>query len=677
MAHIQARRYLGGWWPAGAKEEAPDGTLRRNRGVRRFMEGQIRSRLGTSLVQAVDAHSIVRYRDQRYYGVGTTFMREGTVIRTGLSGTPLSFAKMPTSDGQEDSLFVTGGGVDMFRVDPSGVVSTWGITAPPDGFIAAVANIGPPPDTMAVAVGGAGNLYGELTYRVAFVNDAGVIGPLNRTSLVSPSFAGNVGELTNIPTWPAPVAQRVIVKTRPDWATYYQVTTIPDNTTTTYTDNIPDSSLTITFKENMVGVYQYHVTFKNTTTGSRSNPNPTPYYASNSPVQLVHEVYLSNLPISSQPGVDAREIWRTVGNGNIFFLCAVIPNNTQTTYTDNLADVNLEEEELPDDNNSPAVEFNHLQGVAGPHSTRLWWRSNKPGERGKLFFSPVARPEGVEDFIFVSNDDDPIQAHVQWGPSMFVFTEARLYEVLGDGPFTARDVPEAPGTMKGRTVVPTPFGIFYQAQDGVRLFNGQNSRLIGFDAVGPLFHGEALEGVAAFEGEVAAYYENEYLISNGVETLGLDIARIVWRVLGYGCRAFHMEADTNALLGTVAGKVVALEAEGTTSDSAGPITFEVEWPHVLVGVVYPGFLQFLNILVDTTNQPLTPTLILDGVERTLPTLTTSGRTRVEWPIGRSCRMAGLRLTGYLTQPVTIWALDGEFYAGAPDASVTAGAAAAR
>lgn len=86
--------------------------------------------------------------------------------------------------------------------------------------------------------------------------------------------------------------------------------------------------------------YLYQVTFGNSTTGSDSNPNLQPVIISGVREQ---PVLLNQIPISSDPQVSNRKLWRSSAlpsgttDGPRFFL-DIIPDNTTTTYTDKIAD---------------------------------------------------------------------------------------------------------------------------------------------------------------------------------------------------------------------------------------------------------------------------------------------------------------------------------------------------
>jgi len=116
--------------------------------------------------------------------------------------------------------------------------------------------------------------------------------------------------LTGIPTSSDPnVTGRKIFRTAVNGSDYKLLITINDNTTTIYSDNVADGSLG----------------------ASAPTSNTTVYDRAN----------LSNIPISPDPAVTSRKVYRTVANGGTFKLLTTIANNTTTTYPDSTADGSL------------------------------------------------------------------------------------------------------------------------------------------------------------------------------------------------------------------------------------------------------------------------------------------------------------------------------------------------
>lgn len=600
----------------GAKDAVPEGTLRRASGIAPVKTTLLRSRWGSTLIASVAAHSVHRFADIRFAGVGTEYRKineDGTTvaIRTGLDGTRLTGARIPPTVEKPDYFFVAGG-ASLFKVAPNGVATLWGIVPPADGFAAAIVaqvskvidaldsaaswspsnavladeatikqegaasmkmtvtafNTGhatktftpdldlteytdgtesPDEDFIVIAVRvenpeavdflqlqfdvDAGNfatdyytrtIYGEEG--VALSEDTARqtegVGSISRF-ISDDEIARNLGTVVlhdNVTIQEAlgktgfSLGSAVWVKLRipkstfkrsgtgpGTWATVSAVRLIVKTTgrgdAVVYWDDLKLGGST-----GMQGTYKYHVIFRNSVSGTRSNPNPTAVRVSNVERQAVS---LTSLPISTDPQVDQREIYRTVGNGTLFFRVGVIEDNSTTTFLDNAADfagLNSAENanimssiQLAFDNERPDDSWDDTEG---PHAGRLWLARNpREGWRGRVAYSPAGRSEGVENFIDITGDDDPTQKLVMWNSAMFVFTESGLFQIVGTGPFVGRRVFGAPGTLWPLSVKATPYGIAYLAHDGVRLFNGAQSKLVMPEAVQLIFKGEILEDV--------------------------------------------------------------------------------------------------------------------------------------------------------------------------------------
>ena len=412
------------------------------------------------------------------------------------------------------------------------------------------------------------------------------------------------------------------------------------------------------------GVYKYRVTFKNGVTGSRSNANPTTVTTAS---LTNRQIQLGNLPISTDPQVNQREIWRTAGNGTVLFLLATIGDNIATTFLDNIADSALSPTQLPTDNILPDATFDD---VTGPHAGRAWWLNSVAGTRGRIYFSPIGRPESVVGFIEPTNDDDPMQKIVSWGGSLWGFSVAHLFSIIGDDePFVFAEVAGSPGTKNRKTVTPTKAGIIYQA-DEIYLFDGARSRPLSPDAMEQLFKSENIENLNAFTGVVATASNSEYFISDTLQTLAINLTDGTWRDLGIGCNSLLYEEDTLDLIASFNSKTMRLEVEGVLADDGAPIAFEIESPSEQIGFEQEGIVQMIVFDVDTKGEVLTPRLVLDGVETVLTTITTTSRQTVERPIGKKGRVVGARLTGSVSNRVEVFGIGIEHVVGVPALSRT-------
>ena len=122
-----------GLWISGPRERTPQTHLRRFTSPHAIRERELRTRNGTTIDAAVGpAHSLGRFDDVRFQGVGTELFRAGVSIDTGYDGTPLDLVVSEPRVGTDaEYLFVCGGG-KLRKVEDDGTVTQWGISPPSD-----------------------------------------------------------------------------------------------------------------------------------------------------------------------------------------------------------------------------------------------------------------------------------------------------------------------------------------------------------------------------------------------------------------------------------------------------------------------------------------------------------------------------------------------------------------
>jgi len=401
------------------------------------------------------------------------------------------------------------------------------------------------------------------------------------------------------------------------------------------------------------GVYKYKVVFRNGSTGSRSNAQDID--ASITIASGPSSVALTNIPVSSDGQVTEREIYRTTVGGALYFLAITISDNSTTSTTDNVADADLLSFQLQTDNDRP---YDSCAEVWFHDSVMWMTRDTQPGTAGRAYYSPIGRPESLLGFVEVSNTDDPCQVGFSFAESNWVMTQKNIYRITGDAePFIPRKVYQCPGTIYPYTVVVTPFGVVYQSFDGIRLFDGNNSTLIGFEAIGPIFRGQTIENLGPFVGTTATYAKEEYIISDGTTTLAINLRLGTWRDLGIGCSALYAEQDTPNVIASFNFGVYALEDYSTVLDGTDAIDLEWELGAKISDISQRTVVQRVYIDIDTGGQLLTPTLVIDNTTIELPTFLTNSRELVEYSINRTCRLVGLRLTGQIEDVVNLYAVE--------------------
>lgn len=105
--------------------------------------------------------------------------------------------------------------------------------------------LAPPSAAPTVALAGvAGNVTaGEHRYRVTFVNADGESDAGEISAAVTTSASDGQVSISDIPTGDDTVTARRLYRTKVGGSVFYRLTTLADNTTTTYTDNTADGSL--------------------------------------------------------------------------------------------------------------------------------------------------------------------------------------------------------------------------------------------------------------------------------------------------------------------------------------------------------------------------------------------------------------------------------------------------
>lgn len=414
--------------------------------------------------------------------------------------------------------------------------------------------------------------------------------------------------------------------------------------------------LVLTGSVGMQGTYKFLVTYREEDTGTRSNSNLTPVVVEN---VVRQPVSFNSLPVSSDSRVDQREIWGTLGGGSLYFRGAIIDDNTATSYTYETADFTgldssddalvLESTELPTDNTVPESTYGD---AAGPYLGRmLWCRDSATGARGRLYYSPISRPDSVEGFLDITDDDDPTQKVVIWNGIAWVFTEAHLFRIDGNTVLAYREVFGVPGTTKPYTVIATPYGILYQSLDGVRVFDGNRSQLVASQGILTLFRGEDSDNLDAFVGVVAAYHDEEYFISDREQTLAVNLTTGAWRDLGVGFSCFYNEPDTDRFIAG-GGDTVELEQRGYDQ---GTRDFDIETGHVSFGHELT-IVEQVYIDVEHSSDSINTRALLDDQEYGLITTAAASRHLVPHNIQKHAKRLGVRVDATLSGLLQVHAI---------------------
>src|SRR6185503_808564 len=388
----------------------------------------------------------------------------------------------------------------------------------------------------------------------------------------------------------------------------------------------------------MQGDYQYTLTYRNSRTATRSNPNidRKGIIATVNIANVERQGVAITLPsLNLDPQTDRIEVWRTVGNGAEYFkigeveIASLGANGLFTpggSFRDQTSDyiglhtghtteytqvfgghtwrgsAVMETESLPIDNDSPNDPAFAFQDAAGVHVGRMWWTRNVSQHdtsilpfpnttqdgQGNVYYSPIGRYEAVQSFVVAtSGRTDPVQKIVIWNDRLFAISKQGFFEVVGsDEPFVVDRIEGAPGTILPDTVVATQMGLFYEATDGIYRFNGATTENVTDRDLAPVFRWRDAAGpFAASElwNEAAAgrngiwYTDAPAAIGGGTASfaLVLDFETQTWR---YRPLVNYLWYDftTGRMLGSTGASVSNLEP--FPFNTGETVTFNVRFP---------------------------------------------------------------------------------------------------
>lgn len=629
---------------ASPKGSLAPGEMRRNKGINPLSNMSMRSRNGAVQLSTHDAHTIFYFNDSWYYGVSTSFYAASDLLKSALSGDRLSCIAMPPTAAVEDYLFCCGGGA-VFKVDSDGNVTDWGISPPsaaPSATAAAFTfswtSIRDATYKWTASSEGTGEYYCDL----AAGGDPSISSPTAVEINSSNAENGTLGSLTanqwaygnNDGLGFSTVYVRLADDGDPDGeaADYIRYSTTAGSLT---------------------GTYQYNVTFYNSSTGVRSDAPSS----SVSVAPSYQQVELTSIPTSTDGQVDRAEIWRTGADGTLFFYLTYVANGT-TTYTDTNQDSALSSVELPTDN---LVPYSWFSQAIYHNAACFWIARSQSGSKGLIYYSPIGRCESVKGYISVTNDDDPLQSLFRWNSVLGVISESGVFVIQGTDPYVARRVDGCPGTTAPETVRVTPMGVFYEASDGIRVFDGSQSILVNPSALSRVFQGESVEDITAFTGVISGCDDYEYFISDLSQTLAVRLSDYRVRNVSAALTAMYYSREAGIFAATLSSAVVDFEKEGYTDDNSTDITIDWKPDEIRFSEQAESVVNLILIEADTSDEALTVAAVLDGTEHVAGKLKTPSRSVAEFEIDLPGRLVGVRIYGDVSDAIEIFSIDYDVY----------------
>jgi len=217
---------------------------------------------------------------------------------------------------------------------------------------------------------------------------------------------------------------------------------------------------------NLTGTFKYVVTYMRSGNFMvESNPSPE-----SSPITVsAKKIDLSVIPVSSDPKVDKKRIYRTTPGGAIFFWIDDIPN-AQTTYTDDIASygAQLSYDRLP----PPVAVF------AEVWDDRLWLVPKD--YRNQLHFTNKGTSEEMANTNIVQvkgKDSDEIMAMGVYGDpsSLYILKRKKPYRIdkIGDSAYQMTPLPYNTGTDAPASVATGGGLLIWKSKKGIEVFNGE------------------------------------------------------------------------------------------------------------------------------------------------------------------------------------------------------------
>ena len=224
-----------------------------------------------------------------------------------------------------------------------------------------------------------------------------------------------------------------------------------------------------------VGAYTYKVSFVNKY-GTESNVGPISATITTTAGLKIGS--LTSLPISNDPNVVSRKIYRTVAGGTVWLLVATVNDNVTTTYEDVLPDGSLSPITSPQagdfsNDNSPPPKC----GIV-----KVWKKTvflaGDPLNPSTLYFSNDTAPETFP-VINTFELDAKITGIYETYSGVVVETETGKWQVLGDNPdFAVDKIIDGMGNV-GRRAVGTARMVGWSVdRDCMRLFDLSDTKKI-------------------------------------------------------------------------------------------------------------------------------------------------------------------------------------------------------
>lgn len=556
------------------------------------------------------------------YIVASNGTTSGELQSAALGGTPTALTLPITlSQNQETSfseaqgwMFMTNNSDTPLKIDANLNVTQWQMaqpaTAPTTGVF-----VGPDPSTLALSLIAGSSDGNQIYVQVSFVDHVG-----NESTLFNTNFATAHPTTTQqvqvaSPTVPANLTG--IVASYNVYATenlsnlfiQQNTTPIPIGTAFTFPSGTPPSTgrSSPVWTGLLRGVYYYLVTFGTSAQESSASQVSAPIWVSYvssdqnlpappgiPPTQLVSSgpVLLSNIPISSDPQVTKRNIYRFGGTLQDILLVGTIADNTSTAFVDNLADLAVTGQSLIPHRDVPQP-FYSIAWFKG----RMWgfgYSGQAVGEpaailgNSDLWYSNYQEPWGFDNVHQVFDvgrnlgGDIAVKA-IPLGSILCLLKSHSFWAYYGGDNPTSEPPPFqlAPIGCASKKSVAAGYGrlFFASSENAIYMFDGQNFTNISDNrtvnsksSIKQILDGFTSADFAAVAG---ALYDNLYLCSFPTQgiTFMYDVPSGQWFKLGWAADRFvYNLEEQNTIVGAEVGSGIIDSWFAAETDLGASIT---------------------------------------------------------------------------------------------------------
>jgi len=310
------------------------------------------------------------------------------------------------------------------------------------------------------------------------------------------------------------------------------------------------------------------------------------YYIANSLVNINDQQIIVNIPTSNSSRVTARNIYRQRNNEGYYFLTR-IPDNTTTTYNDNIPDVQLSTVPIAVDNNIPPDAIDSAYNVA-----RQFYLTST----GRVYYSKIGKPESVPllNYIDVNRNvnDKPVRIVEFFSGLVIFFKNSIWYIDLSQSNILTwfpRELNVDFGCKYPFSIIEgklsnQQIGLFYFGSDNsVRVLNGVGKEQIQqFDNIYTdklsLSIENELKNITDGENDIySAYYDYKYYLSiPSIQTVYVWDSRLnAWTKFHYPAKFKYIGmVDDKLLAGNYSDHVLyQLEDSDSTTDFGNEISY--------------------------------------------------------------------------------------------------------